>query len=661
MADNQGKRRRNELFAQLLHTGQVTTRALTSIISQIRSQPELLDANRNYLQRANLEAFTSIRHEEQLPLRDGSVFKWEMCNPNRLLAKMIEECPHLQELYVRAANKHPCSASQPWSLVIGFDEFCPGNKLKVHNERKCMNLSFNFLELGVDVMWHESTWMTPICVRHAVIAKVPGGWSRMFRQYLRLQLLGDTGISTAGLPLMLAGKPFLLFAKLRHVIADGDGFRMLWDWKGANGLKPCFRHSNVLSKGSDISSRDPAFVEISCADHDRFQTALASDVSEAVDVLLEAHRRVSAGTMTKTRFADLQKVYGLNCSPDGVLADFELRECFDAVKVTTVDWVHSTMQDGTMTTETFLFVSACESAGLTTLHDLEVYMRSDRWQFPAALRARNRALYHVFESCRSPSHDRFKCSCSEMLAVYGFIRHYVQTRCNTPELAMQRASFEACCKVLDVIVAAKRCIIPMQQSSALLYAALSDHMRKHLAAYGDENIKPKHHWMFDVAEQMLSMPCVLDAFIVERLHLRVKSIAAPVLCTSSFERSVLAGVMTSQRSLLNAADFRDGLRGKIANFPGSDALVADRLEFKGVAAAFGDIIYAADAAGQIIACVLEDNALFVVVEAMEFVENVSLQSAKWRCTRNRKVWRAESIQLALAWYSDGDMVMVLRA
>ena len=55
-------------------------------------------------------------------------------------------------------------------------------------------------------------------------------------------------------------------------------------------------------------------------------------------------------------------------------------------------------------------------------------------------------------------------------------------------------------------------------------AAVSDHMRKHLAAYGDANIKPKHHWMFDVAEQLATHPCVLDAFITERLHLRVKAI-----------------------------------------------------------------------------------------------------------------------------------------
>ena len=128
-----------------------------------------------------------------------------------------------------------------------------------------MNLSFNFIELGVDSLWHDSTWMTPVCVRHSIIAKVPGGWSHMFRQYLRLQLLGDTGLSTAGVPLLLAGKPFLLFAKLKYIVGDGDGFRMVWDWRGANSIKPCFRRSNVVSRGSDISSRDPTFVRTTIA------------------------------------------------------------------------------------------------------------------------------------------------------------------------------------------------------------------------------------------------------------------------------------------------------------------------------------------------------------------------------------------------------------
>ena len=663
MAANPHKRQRASLLQNLLHTGEVTTKALASIISKIREHPEYLQLSTQYaLTEANLASFMQVRHVEPLALRDGTIFNWEFCEPNRTLALMVHECPLLEAIFVSAANKHPCSASRPWSLIIGFDEFTPGNQLSVHNERKCMNLSFNFVELGQENLMHEVTWMTPICVRHNVIAKVKGGWSHMFGKYLRLHLLGSNGLGSAGIPLILAGQPFLLFAKLKHIIGDGDGWRLLSDWKGACSLKPCFKHSNVVSKGSDLASRDGSFVEITCSDHRRFHTAAAADITEAVDVLLEARRRVHAGTITKGRFLDLQKVYGLNCSPEGVLADVELRQQFDVVSVTTYDWVHSAMQDGTMTTETFLFICACEEAGVAKMSDLVIYLKSD-WQFPAAFRGKGRLLFHVFEECRSPSREKLKCTCSEMLGVYGLLRHFLQTRIgNRREVAAHRASFDAACRVLDVIQSAKRGAIPMQQAAGLLRASLADHMVKHLAVYGDSHIKPKHHWLFDVAEQFETHPFVIDAFIVERLHLRVKAIASHVKCTTAFERSVLAGVLTSQKRLLHSMNIADGLQGKQAQLPHSTALVSDSLKFKGLKISVEDIVYhSTDEAGKIIACVMEGDELFAVVERIAFVENVSLQSAKYKCTDIRTTWRVESLQLAFAWYVDLDVMVVLRA
>jgi len=70
-------------------------------------------------------------------------------------------------------------------------------------------------------------------------------------------------------------------------------------------------------------------------------------------------------------------------------------------------------------------------------------------------------------------------------------------------------------------------------------------MRLHIAAYGDETLKPKHHWMFDIAEQMEWLPCVVDAFIIERIHLRIKRNAEKVHELGVFEKSVMAGVVNT--------------------------------------------------------------------------------------------------------------------
>ena len=78
-----------------------------------------------------------------------------------------------------------------------------------------------------------------------------------------------------------------------------------------------------------------------------------------------------------------------------------------------------------------------------------------------------------------------------MLGVYGLLQHFFQTRVgNRREICAHRASFDAACRVLDIIQSAKRGDIPMQQAPGLLKEALTDHKVKHLAVYGDSHIRP---------------------------------------------------------------------------------------------------------------------------------------------------------------------------
>jgi hypothetical protein len=113
------------------------------------------------------------------------------------------------------------------------------------------------------------------------------------------------------------------------------------------------------------------------------------------------------------------------------------------------------------------------------------------------------------------------------------------------ELTGKLASFDAACAVLDVILAAKRGSTPAAQAARELSVKLRHHMTSHIAAYGDDSIRPKHHWNLDLPSQILRDGFVLDAFVIERSHLRVKRIADDVKNTSQFERSVLAGVVNA--------------------------------------------------------------------------------------------------------------------
>ena len=59
---------------------------------------------------------------------------------------------------------------------------------------------------------------------------------------------------------------------------------------------------------------------------------------------------------------------------------------------------------------------------------------------------------------------------------------------------------------------------------------------------GITSSKPNMHWAFDIAECMASDGFLLDAFVLERLHLRVKHIADKCCSLTQYHAAVMAGV-----------------------------------------------------------------------------------------------------------------------
>ena len=79
------------LLQYLLHVGgisKVGLRKLLKTFGEDRFGLESLD-----LDSANAAFFESVKHVEDVPLKDGGVFSWEMCHPNLLIASMVRECP----------------------------------------------------------------------------------------------------------------------------------------------------------------------------------------------------------------------------------------------------------------------------------------------------------------------------------------------------------------------------------------------------------------------------------------------------------------------------------------------------------------------------------------------------------------------------------------
>ena len=228
----------------------ISLRSLRQVLVSVQEDA----ASRRQVSAASHRRFDEVKHTLRVAGEDGGELGIECAHPGRLLDLLLRENPFIRTCFEEAWRVSPSSHARPWRLLIGWDEFVPGNKLAIKNTRKTMVLSFSFLELR-ERLGSDAAWVTPLAVRTSVIQQARGKWSAILRAFLRVLLLGAEGFSTSGFPVTVAGTTQLLFATVHTLLSDGDGLRQALEWLGAAALKPCFRHWNVFSEESDLAER----------------------------------------------------------------------------------------------------------------------------------------------------------------------------------------------------------------------------------------------------------------------------------------------------------------------------------------------------------------------------------------------------------------------
>lgn len=627
---------------------------LRNILKQL-SEEQLTYALTN---KAYYDHYNVVGRSEPLMLTNGEHFIWEYADPCELLRLMLRESKELQDAFQAALVKHPNSEERPWHMIVAYDEFVPGDKLKVNNQRKTMDLIYSFAELGAHVLSLTMAWMMPVTFRHTQLMLVDGGWSRVFCLILRKLFMAGESFGTSGVAVMINGQPRNIYATLHWILADGDGHRQTMCWKGAGGLKPCLIHSNVLSKGHATLASLPDHVDICCPDQTKFKCRTSADFARSAEITRQAHALRQAGVLTQELYKHIEMSEGLTFSALGLPWDEELLAHVDVNSAIAMDWVHSALQQGSVNVEVMLLLDACQSIG-QSFAQVEAFLKRPDWQYPTHRGNKMKSLHRVFSEWRISDKDaerKVRCNASELLSLYGLIRNFVQTEVGTShaELAPQLASFFACCDVIDVFLSVKRGEIAMQTGVDRLDNALSGHMRLHIAAYGTDYILPKHHWLFDVAARlrMRDLPWFLvDCFVLERSHLTARDVADRVKNTLCYERSVIAGVINKNCTNLKRMVAGNGaLLGVCsAPMPGYlDARVSNTMQAYGFTVGVGDVVTDASGirAGVVLACAQEGEEFFAVVEEITLVDQTTPQSAIWTLGGGgaRSVWEASRIR-----------------
>lgn len=376
-------------------------------------------------------------------------------------------------------------------------------------------------------------------------------------------------------------------------------------------------------------------------------------------MLVGCSERVQAGTSPQARLDELETATGFRMNPHSVALSPVLRDLFRMPDVIRYDWVHSALQQGVMNNEVEALMAATE----VPPEELEAFLANKDWVFPKATRVNARQLHRIFDRRRASAStpEKVKASCSELLGVYGLLRvFFVLKLGERPEYEAHLASYLAFCNFIDRMLAAKQSATPTRVAEIVpsLRVAAREHLDKHLAVYGDAYFRPKGHWLQDVPAQFAVDGFVLDAFVVERLHLRVKQVAEPIKKTTSFERSVLQALLS--------LTFRDkdlvpqfGLLGRTAVLRGTQARVADRGLVNGVEVRVGEVVVKEELLGAVAALVEEDDAFSLLINPLEVVRAVCDSASLCRTSLETVVWQAVGVQPAVAWMPQRDGLLVI--
>ena len=64
--------------------------------------------------------------------------------------------------------------------------------------------------------------------------------------------------------------------------------------------------------------------------------------------------------------------------------------------------------------------------------------------------------------------------------------------------------------------------------------------------------------------------------------------------------------------------------------------------------------------GMVKACVRQNVTLLVIVQLYQLLDKISEHSGTWQLSGHREAWHASDVQLALAWYEQGEHTTVLK-
>ena len=395
-----------------------------------------------------------------------------------------------------AVNGMP-SHTNPWSIVLYFDEVTCGNPLSVGDKRQVQGVYWSIYQLGSTALSDESCWFEVLALRTAIQKKIDGAMSHIVEVVLSCFFCQETHDLRTGIVFDLKGHGvFMLVGVLEIMIADTKALVEAIGSNGPNAVLPCFLCRHVVSmsaKQKPALVNNDTFVALTCIDQTKWGKHTTASMKKVLTGLAEASRTLTSTALklktTLSGFKHLERNFLLNES----LA-------IDAVHVLMFDWMHLIFQTGCWNREMWQVLIRCRRLRLPSYAAFAKYVLL--WHFPSRGPSLRKLMNDAHDkSCTDAGY--FKSQASQGISLYciasKFFTDVVLPTCSDDSVKLCIASYELLCDVVDLLSMSKNGVVV---SPDLLDTTVTSWANAHTAAYGDSLWYPKTHKTLHLADAL---------------------------------------------------------------------------------------------------------------------------------------------------------------
>jgi len=503
--------------------------ASAKLLAYVREHglPETFDRNAQFRARKDVcrgqpTEYGPLIVDNEVPLINGSTKTMPFQNPLAFFSYHCANSPHYARIVMNAWNRKPSTPADPWRIIIYQDGVDPSDMGSKNHSRKCCVFYWSFAEFGMYALGHEEVWGTICVCRNTEHHALAGGLTTLFESVLKL-FFGDVhDIRLGGVSVNLPdNRRAVVLARPAILLADAPALKECTACKGHSGALccclciNCTQHNAAQGEAIPLHLLSDAAASITELDLAKFKQHTKQSIRRVIEKINGYHARwqdPADREMTKERFELLCRINGWNWSPSNVLLNDRFN--LDLPRMIMYDWAHVYVHDGLADVEfgmiMKLFVSSRSDA--CTYRELRDYVKA--FTFPKSAPD----VIQLFTDTANANNAKkggFSSSGSQFLTLVPVLHRYferiVLPRGVHTEYVRSMLSVLEVCMLLTSLKTGT-------VSHTELKTAIMDHLVKFKAVYGDNLMRPKHHYATHLPKMLQEFGFLLGTFTQERKH-----------------------------------------------------------------------------------------------------------------------------------------------